>query len=181
MKSTKWVHLSALQGLFVLLFLTLPAVGAGRCAGAVHVASRRWLSFQSLGHLRRELLFLTLLPLALFAGGCVYILRTANPPTDARLKIQAAQPQQYLVRVALEQPANYPVAADGHVSFTVPPFQHGCDIYLFGVAKLRDGAAEDVRVIEVRRDAQVIRKLSLTQIAKLPRDEAGYAVIKIED
>jgi hypothetical protein len=86
-----------------------------------------------------------------------------------------------LVRVALEQPADYPVAADGHVTFIVPSFQHGCDIYLFGVAKVRDGAAEDVRVIEVRRDARVIRRLSLTQIAKLPRDEAGYAVIKIED
>ena len=131
--------------------------------------------------MRRALSFLTLLPLALFAVGCVNALRPASPPTDARLKIQAAQPQQYLVRAALEQSVDYPVAADGHVTFTVPSFQHGCDIYLFGIAKVRDGAAEDVRVIEVRRDARVIRRLSLTQLAKLPRDEAGYAVIKIKD
>ena len=131
--------------------------------------------------MRGALSFLSILPLALFAAGCVAAMRPANSPTDARLKIQAAQPQQYLVRVALEQPADYPVAADGHVSFTVPPIQHGCDIYIFGVVKVRDGAAEDARVIEVRRDERVIRRLSLTQIAKLPKDEAGYAVINIKD
>jgi len=98
-----------------------------------------------------------------------------------RLGIRAEKPQQYLVRVALEQPADYPVSTDGRVTFTVPSFRHGCDMYLFGMIKVRDGSAESVRIIELRRGDQAVRKLSLAQIAQLPRDEEGYSVFRIGD
>ena len=73
------------------------------------------------------------------------------------------------------------MAVDGQVSFTVPSFHHGCDLYLFGVVKTRDGSAENVRVIELRRDGRVVRRLSLNQIARLPRDKAGYGVVRVGD
>ena len=131
--------------------------------------------------MRRALPFLTVLPLALFATGCVYALRTASQPTDVKLRVQASQPQQHMVRVALDSPADYPVASEGRVQFTVPRFNHGCDVYVLGFIKTRDGSAERVRVVELRRDARVVRRLSLAQISELPRDEAGYSVVRVGD
>jgi hypothetical protein len=131
--------------------------------------------------MRRALSILTLFPLAFFASGCVNALRQASPPTEVRLGIRSVQPEQYSVRVALTQAANYPVAADGRVTFTVPSFRHGCDMYLFGGFKVRDGSAEGVRVVELRRNDRAVRRLSLAQIAKLPRDEAGYSAVRIGD
>jgi len=129
--------------------------------------------------MRRALPFLALLPLVFLASGCVYALHVSSLPTDVKLRVQASQPQQHAVRVALEQSSDYPVAADGRVEFTVPRFSHGCDVYVFGVIKTRDGSAESVRIVELRRAGRVVRRLSLSQIAKLPTDEAGYSIVKI--
>ena len=131
--------------------------------------------------MRRALTFLALVPLIFLAGGCVTALHEASEPTDVKLCVQASQPQQFTARVKLEQSSDYPVAADGRVTFTVPRFSHGCDVYVFGFIKTRDGSAEHVRVIQVRRADRVLRKFSLSQIAKLPTDEAGYSIIKIGD
>jgi hypothetical protein len=131
--------------------------------------------------MRRAIPIFTLLPLTFFASGCVNALRPANASTEVRLGIRAAQPQEYSVRVALEQPADYPVAADGRVTFIVPSFHHGCDMYLFGAVKIRDGSAESVRVVELRRNERAVRRLSLAQIAKLPKDEGGYSLVRIEN
>ena len=115
------------------------------------------------------------------ASGCVNALHVASQPTDVKLRVQTSQPAQHMVRVALEQSADYPVASDGRVEFTVPRFSNGCDVYVFGVIKTRDGSAESVRVVELRRAERVVRRLSLAQIAKLPTDEAGYSIVKIGD
>jgi hypothetical protein len=97
------------------------------------------------------------------------------------LRVQASQPREHAVRAALDHPVDYPVAPDGRVEFAVPGFSNGCDVYVFGVIKTRDGAAESARVVEVRRAERVVRRLSLAQIAKLPIDEAGYSVVRIGD
>ncbi len=127
----------------------------------------------------RALSCLAVLPLVFVASGCVYALHMSSEPTDVKLKIEASQPEQHKVRVALEQPVDYPVAPDGRVEFTVPRFSNGCDVYVFGVVKARDGSAEGVRVVEVRRAGRVLRKLSVSEIAKLPTDAAGYRIVRI--
>jgi hypothetical protein len=123
--------------------------------------------------------FLAALPLAFLASGCVYALHMSSEPTPVKLRVLASQPHQHTVRVVLESPADYPVAPDGRVELTVPPFSHGCDVYVFGVIRARDGSAEGVRVIEVRRAERVLRQLSLSQIAKLPTDDTGYSLVRI--
>src|SRR4051794_14464532 len=123
--------------------------------------------------MKRAFPFLAILPWALLASGCVYALHMSSEPTHVKLSVQSSQPQQHTVRVTLDDPVDYPVAADGRVEFTVPRFSHGCDVYVLGFIKTRDGSAESVRVVEVRRAEQVLRKLSLCQIAKLPKDDAG--------
>jgi len=131
--------------------------------------------------MRRALPFLSLLLLAFLASGCVNALHVASQPTDVKLRVQASHPQQHIVRVALDSPADYPVASDGRVEFTVPRFSDGCDVYVFGVIKTRDGSAESVRVVELRRDARVVRRLSLAQIAELPKDDAGFSIVRVGD
>jgi hypothetical protein len=129
----------------------------------------------------RVLPFLASLTLAFLVSGCVTALHVASPPTPVQLRLQSSQPQQHIVRVALETPADYQVASDGRVQFTVPPFWNGCDVYVFGVIKVRDGSAENVRVVELRREGRIVRKLSLAEISKLPKDEAGFSVVKFRD
>ena len=131
--------------------------------------------------MRRVPAFLTVLPFALLASGCVYALRTARAPTDVKLLVQAFHPQQYIVRVVVDSPADYPVGSDGRVQFTVPRFSNGCDVYVLGFIKARDGSGESVRLVELRRDARIVRRFSLAQISKLPRDEAGNSLIRVGD
>src|SRR6185436_8109986 len=89
-----------------------------RCATRFTPSGPAWRSFFPLRHMRRALPFLTLLPLAFLGCGCVCTLRTASQPTDVKLRLQTAQPQQHIVRVALDSPADYSVGLDGRVQFT---------------------------------------------------------------
>lgn len=123
--------------------------------------------------------FLWLLVLPFLVSGCAIAKRVGSPSTEVALRVRTAQPQHYLVRVAGQQSADYPVAADGLVKFTVPAFAGGCDMYLFDVIKIQDGSAEKLRVVEVRHEGRVIRRLSLSQIANLMRDEAGYSIVRV--
>ena len=131
--------------------------------------------------MRSTRLFLGLLVRTFLASGCVIAKRVGSPTTEVRLRVRTAQPRRYSVRVGLDHPADYPVAADGHVSFTVPSFEGSCDMYLFDAIKVQDGSAENIRVVELRREGRVVRRLSLAQIAKLVRDEAGYGVVSVGD
>jgi hypothetical protein len=129
--------------------------------------------------MRHAFPFLVILPLALLASGCVYALHVSSKPTHVQFRVQSSKPEQHMVRVALDEPVDYPVPPDGRVEFTVSRFSNGCDVYVFGFIKTRDGSAENVRVVEVRRAERVLRKLSLSQIAKLPADGAGYSLVRI--
>lgn len=129
--------------------------------------------------MRRSLSLLALLPFLL--SGCVYALRIASSPANLKLRIAAAQPQQLVVRVALDQPSDCAVPSDGRIELTVPSFSNGCDVYLFGLIKTRDGSAEHVRILHLVRDGRILRKLSLAQVAKLQKDDMGFAIVAVKD
>jgi hypothetical protein len=131
-------------------------------------------------NMQRVLRIVSLLTLSFSLSGCVYALRVASPPADVKLGLQSPRPEQHFVRVALAHPVDYPVGSNGRVEFTVPSLRSGCDVLLFGI-KMRDGSAEKVRVIEVRDQERVVRKFSLADVARLPRDEAGYRIVKVGD
>jgi hypothetical protein len=116
--------------------------------------------------------FLFLLPL--LAAGCVYSLQGHSVPTNLKLQIRVAHPTNYFARVKIpEYSTNYTFDADGKVSFEVPRFENGCNVYLFGLVKIREGDPRRVRIIEVRekvgRINRVATELSLEQI-----DELGF-------
>ncbi len=113
--------------------------------------------------------------LLLLAGGCTYSLHPYNSQSQQKIRVQSSSPQRCVVRVAEAQ--DYPVAADGRVTFDVPRLPRGCAVRLFGVVKVSDSRSEDVRAIHLLRDGTVVRKFSLTQLGKLPTDGDGYHTV----
>jgi hypothetical protein len=110
--------------------------------------------------------------------GCVHALHPQNARSEQTLRIQASSSERYTVRVDGGQ--NYPVAQDGRATFEVPPLPRGCAVYLFGLVKVSDSRPEDVRAIHVLRGTQVVRKLSLNQLVRLPVDTRGTHLLTLE-
>ena len=116
--------------------------------------------------------------LALTMTGCVYALHPYNALSRQSLQIQPPAPERYTVRV--DEAQSCPVASDGRVSFEVPPLPRGCADYLFGLVKVADHRSEDVRAIKVLKDGEVVRRLSLNQLSKLPVGSDGTRVLTLE-
>ena len=123
-------------------------------------------------------LIASLVVLSALLCGCVNALRPYNQPSQQKVRVQSPTPLRYTVRVA--DKTNYPVAPDGRVTLDVPRLERGCATYLFGVVKVNDGSPYDVPAIHLNRDGRTIRKLSLNDLAKLPVDEQGYRLVKVE-
>jgi hypothetical protein len=113
----------------------------------------------------------------LFTTGCVRALHPYNSPSQQKLCVQSSLPTRFVIRVADSQ--EYPVAADGRVTFEVPQLPRGCAVYCLGV-KVSDSRSEDVPAIHVLRDGSVVRRLSLAQIDKLPVDTEGYHMVVLK-
>ncbi len=111
----------------------------------------------------------------IFLSGCALALRPYNAPSTQKLTLQTQKPTDYAIRVA--DAVIFPVPGDGRVSFEVPPLQSGCDAYLFGALKVRDGSPENVRAIHVIKSGKVVRKFSLSELGKMPVDSEGYHVL----
>jgi hypothetical protein len=116
--------------------------------------------------------------LALTLTGCVYALHPYNAPSQQSLQIQPPAPQRYTVHI--DDGQSYPVAADGRVSFEVPPLPRGCAVYVFGLVKVADHRSEDVRAIQILREGDVVRRLSLNQISELPTGPDGARVLALQ-
>lgn len=110
--------------------------------------------------------------------GCVHVSKPYNQPSEEKLRIQATNPQELVVQV--DQRAGTPVPPDGRVIVNVPALERGCATYLFGVVKVKENSPYDVPAIQVRRGEHIIRKLSINDLAKLPVDEQGYLLVRVE-
>ena len=147
------------------------------CAAATgHRA--RWLQFtrpvrRVAG--RSSALVISSVAALLLLSGCKLALRPYNMPSQQKLHLQTATPTNYVVRVA--DTNRFPVPNDGRVTFDVPRLQRGCDAYLFGLIKIKDGSPETIPAIHVLRGEQVVRKLSLQKLGNLPVDSEGYHIL----
>ena len=113
-------------------------------------------------------------------SGCAYRLPVSNIPTQQRLKIVAASPERYVVRVQVPDIAEFPVASDGRVTIDVPRLPRACSIYLFDVIKIRDGVKPlTAKSIQLTDWGSVALELSLAEIAKLPSDAEGYHILAL--
>ncbi len=126
----------------------------------------------------QRVLISSLMALSALLCGCVNALRPDNQPSQEKLHLQSPTPQEYSIRVA--DKTDYPVRADGRVTVDVPRLERGCATYLFGVVKVKDGSPYNVPAIHLNKNNRTIRKLSLNDLAKLPVDEEGYHLVKVE-
>ena len=110
-------------------------------------------------------------------SGCLIADGPSNNPSKEQLRIQSSTPQAFAVIVA--DNISYSVPIDGRVTIGIPPLGRGCTRYLLGV-KLEQYSCDDLPAIKIRNPDGTMRKLSLNQLHKLPQDDAGFYLLKVE-
>lgn len=128
--------------------------------------------------LARWALITSLALLLTLISGCVNALYPYNQSSQQKLRIQSLTPQKYTIRIA--DKSDYLVPTDGHITVNIPQFKRGCAMYLFGIVKVSDSSPYDFRIIHLINNNHTIQKLSLNDIARLPIDEQGYRLVKVE-
>jgi hypothetical protein len=120
-----------------------------------------------------------LIAIALALCGCAYRLPVSNLPSQQRLKLEAAFPGRYTVRVESIDTREFPVGSDGRVKIDVPTLPRACSVYLFDRIRISRGVqpltSKSVHVID---RGNIVAKLSLAEIDKLPLDASGYHILK---
>jgi hypothetical protein len=112
-------------------------------------------------------------------SACAYRLPPFVPPTTELVKIVATVPEQYVVNANMGEATSLNVPHDGRVSITVPPYR-SCGVYLFNIIKVRQvNVLPKEWAITVSRDRETVRKVSLSKLRKLPTDQDGYRILKI--
>lgn len=118
-----------------------------------------------------------LFAVAVFTSGCVVARRVPTSATEVRLKVKTMDPLNCSVRLISDRSRDFPVNSNGTVVVEIPKRDNGCDWYLFGTIKLRDGSTANVPAIAVSKTGKVVRTLSSAQIRGLPFDEEGNRVV----
>lgn len=118
-----------------------------------------------------------LLSCCVLVSGCAKALLISNTPSQEKLRVLSANAEKYTITVA--EKTVYPVPRDGRVSMEIPRLPSGDATYVLGV-KMASASSYDVPAIHLKRDGRTVRKISLNDVAKLPVDDQGYRVLKVE-
>ena len=112
--------------------------------------------------------------------GCIsFALLARNTPSQQAIRLLATAPENYSIRVDSGTSSEQAVGRDGRVTVNVPSLPRGCDVYFFNI---KVGGAErplDQKVIQVVRGVDIVKKLSLNDLTKLPIDSEGYRLLRI--
>lgn len=114
-------------------------------------------------------------------SGCTYRLLAPNPPFKQQLRLILPDAGTYSVSIEGDlRGGPYPVAKDGRVTLDVPLLSRGCDVYLLDTIKLRSAQNPFERKgVLVTKGTQTIRRMSLSEIARLQLDNEGYPLLPI--
>lgn len=116
--------------------------------------------------------------------GCSYALPVPSPAFRERVRVVSPSPERYSLRLTTVRSEDLPVPPDGRLTLSIPPIQRGCTVHFLGI-KVSDGydPLKDwtVAVNAVNADGKSLRRLSLTQLNKLPTDPEGYRLWAIAD
>ena len=114
------------------------------------------------------------------SAGCAYRLHVPILPSQQNLKVDAASPEAYLLRLRIREPRDYRVPADGRVTLDVPAYRPGCGVYLFDIVRIHRGANPfTAKTVDVVAGGKIIRQLSLKEISALPVDREGYHLLAV--
>ena len=115
-------------------------------------------------------------------SGCAYRLPVFNIPSQQHLMIVAKSPSRYVVRVKASDAAEFPVSSDGRVTIDVPRLPRACSVYLFDRIKISGGVKPlTAKSVQLLDSGNIVARLSLAEIAKLPSDPSGYHILKMKN
>lgn len=121
------------------------------------------------------LIYLAILSV-LCVSGCVSVDKPFNQLAEEKIRIVSATPQLYTIQV--RDSSVYPVPADGRVILNIPRLERGHASYLLGFIKTCESSPYNVRAIAVKMEKNIVRRLSLNDLAGMPVDAEGYRLIK---
>ena len=111
-------------------------------------------------------------------AGCAHRLPTKMLPSQQMIRLIVEAPERYRVRVLDRE---FPVAGDGRVSVTSPATRRECSVYLFDLIPISHGKdPRDAKSVAVLDGNRVVRTLSMNEVLKLPVDDSGAQVLRIE-
>lgn len=115
-------------------------------------------------------------------AGCAYRLPVPVLPSQEHVKVAAASPEAYTLRLRIREPRDYGVPADGRVTLDIPAYRAECSVYLFGKVRIRSGSNPfTAKAIDVIAGGKILRHLSLKEISALPLDPGGYHMLARHD
>ena len=113
--------------------------------------------------------------------GCSYALPAPSPPSQERVRVLAASPERYTLRLNSSRSQDFPVPPDGRVTLAVPPFSRGCTVRFLGI-RTSDGYDPLQKwTVTLKVASKTISGLTLNQVAKLPTDAEGFHLLKLPD
>jgi len=129
--------------------------------------------------IRRKLASLIALGFAVLSG-CAFRLPVSNIPSQQHLIIVASSPHRYSVRVKAYDAVEFPVSSDGRVTIDVPRLPRACSVYLFDKIRISGGVKPlTAKSFQLLDTGNVVARLSLAEIEKLPSDRSGYHILKM--
>lgn len=113
--------------------------------------------------------------------GCSYALPAPSPPSQEHVRVLAASPQRYTLRLNSSRSQDFPVPPDGKVTLAVPPFSGGCTVRFLGIRTSHEYDHLKEWTVTVSANGKTFDRLTLGQVAKLPTDAEGFRLLKLPD
>jgi hypothetical protein len=128
--------------------------------------------------MRSVLIIVAILGAAVIAlFGTIQAMEKGSPPLQYRLLLSGSA-TNYEIRVTWPITNEFAVSKTGEAVIDVPALPHGCSLICLGV-KLTDGSPRTRNVIDVVRSGNVVRRLSLRDLDRLPADASGARKLEL--
>jgi len=113
--------------------------------------------------------------------GCSYAYPTPSPPSQERLRIVAASPERYTLRLNFGRSQDLPVPPDGKLTVPIPAFSRGCTVHFLGIKTSNGYDPLKEWTLTVNAAGKAISSLTLRQVARLPTDANGFRILKLAE
>ena len=104
--------------------------------------------------------------------------RPYNPTSEEKLRIDSQTPQKYSIQVT--DGPDSPVGVDGRVVLEIPHIKRTSAVYLLGLVPVYQTSPYETAAIYVKKGDHTVRKFSPTDLKKLPLDDQGFRIVKVD-
>jgi type II secretory pathway pseudopilin PulG len=109
--------------------------------------------------------------------GTIQAMEKGSPAMQYKVMLSGAT-TNYALRVTWPTTNEFPVSKTGETVIDVPALPHGCSLICLGI-KLTDGSPRRRKVIDVLKGGSVVRRLSLSELDRLPPDSSGTRKLEL--